>query len=99
MPGPERSRNFAIVDSGVSGASSWMHEPGVADGDHRLADALLLVGLLVHRLHAEGVAVEGDRLVEVGHGDADVVDGGEEMRGEGHAAMLAGAPRARGHGL
>ena len=27
MPGPERSRNFAIVDSGVSGASSWMHDP------------------------------------------------------------------------
>ena len=27
MPWPLRSRNFAIVDSGESGASSWMHEP------------------------------------------------------------------------
>ena len=27
MPGPLRSRNFAIVDSGDRGASSWMHEP------------------------------------------------------------------------
>ena len=26
MPGPDRSRNFAIVDSGESGARSWMHE-------------------------------------------------------------------------
>ena len=35
MPGPLRSRNFAIVDSGVSGASSWMHEPlGFDDVEH-----------------------------------------------------------------
>ena len=79
MPWPLRSRNFAIVDSGVSGASSWMQEPGVADPDHRLADALLLVDLLVEDLHAVGVAVERHRLVEVGHRDADVVDGGEEV--------------------
>ena len=26
-PGPDRSRNFAIVESGVSGASSWMQLP------------------------------------------------------------------------
>ena len=82
MPGPERSRNFAIVESGSSGASSWMQEPESPTADHRLADALLLVGLLVDGLHAEGVAVEGDRLVEVGHGDADVVDGGEQVRGQ-----------------
>lgn len=27
MPGPLRSRNFAIVDSGERGASRRMHEP------------------------------------------------------------------------
>ena len=32
--------------------------------------------------HAEGVAVERDRLVEVGHGDADVVDAHEQVRGD-----------------
>ena len=80
QPGPERSRNFAIVESGVSGASSCRHGAGVADGEHRLADALALVGLLVHDLEAEVVAVEGDRLVEVGHGDADMVDRGDQLR-------------------
>ena len=55
---------------------------GVADRDHRLAHALLLVGLLVGDVHAEGVAVVGDGLVQVGHGDADVVDRGEQVLGE-----------------
>ena len=91
-----------MVDSGVSGASSWMQEPGVADRDHRLAHALLLVGLLVHRLHAEGVAVERDRLVEVGHGDAHVVDGREEVAREGvrqaHAVIVLRAG-TRSHAL
>ena len=66
---------------------------GVADGHHRLADALLLVGLLVLDLHPEGVLVERDRLVEVGYGDADVVDAGEqvggEVQGSGHGGILA----------
>ncbi len=74
--------NFAIVDSGVSGASSWIRVSPFADGQHRLADALLLVGLLVHRLHAEGLGVERDRLVQVGDGDAHVVDGGEQLGGQ-----------------
>ena len=51
--------------------------PAVADGEHRLADALLLVDLLVHASQAEGSRVERDGLVEVGDGDADVVDAGE----------------------
>ena len=79
-----------------------MHEPDVADGDHRLADALLLVGLLVHGHHAEGVAVEGDRLVEVGDRDADVVDGGEQVAREGvgqaHAVIVL-RPGTRSHAL
>src|SRR4051794_32202769 len=69
----------------------------VADREHRLADPLLLVGLLVHRLDAEGPGVEGDRLVQVGDGDADVVDGREQVAREaglrviGHGAEHAAA--------
>ena len=59
-----------------------MHASGVADRDHRLAHALVLVGLLVPHLHAERVGVERDRLVEVGHGDADVVDAHEQVARE-----------------
>ena len=66
-----------------------MCEPESPTRDHRLAHALLLVGLLVGHVHAEGVAVEGDRLVEVGHGDADVVDGGEQVLGEVQGAVMA----------
>src|SRR5690606_16052153 len=46
-----------------------------------LAHPLLLVRLLVGDLHPEGVAVERDRLVQVGHRDADVVDAEEEVLG------------------
>src|SRR5215213_7383764 len=65
----------------------------VADGEHRLADALLLVRLLVHGVDAEGLGVEGDRFVEIGNGDADVVDRGEQLAGQsglvvGHAGIL-----------
>src|SRR3546814_5236092 len=52
------------------------------DLDHGLADALLLVDLLVGDLHAEGVAIEGDRLVQVRDGDADVVDADEQVLGD-----------------
>ena len=54
----------------------------VADRQHRLAHALLLVDLLVHALHAEVPRVERDRRVEVGHGDTDVVDRGEQVAGD-----------------
>src|SRR5699024_83968 len=66
---------------------------GVADAHHRLAHPLLLVDLLVRELHPVGVAVEGDGLVEVGHGDTDVVDGGEEIS---HASQPMDAPPGRG---
>ena len=71
---------------------------GVADGDHRLAHPLLLVGLLVHHGHAVGVAVEGHRHVEVGHGDADVVDRREQVFGNaqgrrGHGSIVTDRPR------
>ena len=52
-PGPLRSRNFAIGESGLSGASSWMHDLRVADGEHRLAYPRLLVDLLVHHVYVE----------------------------------------------
>ena len=91
--------NFAIVDSGRQRRQQLDAGLPVAHGQHRLADALLLVGLLVHRVHAEGLRVEGDRLVEVGDGDAHVVDGGEQPGGQagragvvlsvsGHAGIL-----------
>src|SRR5919202_540780 len=63
----------------------------VADGEHRLADALLLVHLLVHRVDAEGLGVEGQGLVEIRDGDAHVVDRGEQL------GRQAGA-RVGGHG-
>ena len=60
---------------------------GVTDRQHRLAHALLLVGLLVHEPQAQDVAVERDRFVQIGHGHAHVVDGGEHHReGLRHAA-------------
>jgi hypothetical protein len=73
-----------LGDGGLGGQRRQQLDAGlpVADGEHRLADALLLVGLLVHRVHAEGLRVEGDRLVEIGDGDAHVVDGGEQLRGQ-----------------
>jgi hypothetical protein len=49
----------------------------------------------VHGHHLEGVAVEGDGLVQVGNGDAHVVDGGEEVA---HAVIVLRS-WARGHGL
>ena len=68
-----------------------MHDPGVAHGHHGLADALLLVGLLVLDLHPERVPVQRDRLVEVGHGDADVVDAGEQVGGDVEGNSLRSA--------
>ena len=66
-----------------------MCSPGVADGDHRLAHPLLLVGLLVGHVHAERVAVVGDGHVEVRDGDAHVVDGGEQVLGQVRGAVMA----------
>ena len=101
MPWPLRSRNLAIVDSGSSGASSWMHEPGVADASIASRTPCSSLTSSWSDLHAVGVAVERDRLVEVGHGDADVVDGGEQVpdvaKLGGHGVMLYDS-RARGRG-
>ncbi len=76
IPGPLRSRNFAIVDSGVSGARSWRQPPvgRRADGEHRLPYPLFLIFLDVDAGHAEDAAVELDGLVEIGDGDPDVID-------------------------
>ena len=59
--------------------------------EHRLTHPLLLVHLLVQHGQAKGPAVEVDGLVEVGHGDADVVDARQE--GGGHGAMLSSDQR------
>jgi hypothetical protein len=73
----------------------------VADGQHRLADALLDVRLLVHARDAERVGVERDRGVEIGDGDADVIDLGEQAGGHGigrHRSIVA-TETACGRGL
>src|SRR6266550_120473 len=62
----------------------------VADRQHRLAHALLLVDLLGHRAQPEYVAVERDRLVEVRHRDADVVEPAEQ-----HPVIVARDVRLR----
>ena len=46
---------------------------GLAHGEHRLADSLFLVDLLVGHGHPEGSGVEVDGFVEVGNSDSDVV--------------------------
>jgi hypothetical protein len=51
----------------------------VPDGEHRLAYALVFVGLLVDHLESERRAIEREGGVHVGHGDADVVDAEEEL--------------------
>src|SRR5690606_36333516 len=66
----------------VEGSEQLDERSRLADRDHGLPDALLLVGLAVRDLHAEDVAVERDRLVQVRYGDTDVVDGGEEVGGD-----------------
>src|SRR5687767_2889381 len=79
-PGPPDE----LGDRGLGGQRGEQLDAGlpVADGEHRLADTLFLVGLLVHRVHAEGLRVEGDRLVEIRDGDAHMVDGGEQLCGK-----------------
>ena len=82
---------------GVSGASSWRRGVGVADRQHRLADALGLVDLFVHDLEAEVLGVEGHGLVEIGDGDADMVDRRDQV-GWQHRSIVAGSA-ASGHRL
>ena len=65
--------------SAVSGASSWIWVAGVAGlgtapGEHDLDDALLVVLLPVDDAQAEHLGMEGHGRVEVGDGEADVVD-------------------------
>ena len=54
----------------------------VADAEQHGLDALLLHGLAVLERHAQPLAVERDRLVEILDGDSDVIDpsehGGEQ---------------------
>src|SRR3712207_7854590 len=60
---PPRSTLFPYTTLFRSQGGEQLDARGaVADGEHRLADALLLVGLLVHRVDAERAGVEGDRL-------------------------------------
>ena len=53
-----------------------------AYGQHRLADALLLVDLLVQHDHAQMIVIPLDGHVQVRHGDADVIDGGDQRGGQ-----------------
>jgi hypothetical protein len=78
MPGPELGQELADRRVRRQWGEQLDARAGVPDGHHRLAHALLLVDLLVQAGHAVGVAVEGDGGVEVGHGDAHVVDHREQ---------------------
>ena len=100
-PGPERSRKRASVLCSVNGASSWSWAPATPAlrCEHRLGHPLLRVLLPVQQHQAEHRGVERDGPVEIGHGDAHVVDG-EQTRhlpdlGWLHAATLPRGPGAR----
>ena len=84
MPGPRLSMNFAIVDESSSGAINWSCAvpPCRRHGQHRLADSLVVVDFLMHQDHAEVVVVPGDRGVEVGDRDADVIEAGHQGGGQ-----------------
>ena len=60
--------------AGRAAGSRSCRPAAVARRQHGFAHPLLLVDLGVRGLEAEGFAVPGDRLVEVGDRDADVVD-------------------------
>ena len=68
---------------------------GAAHRQHRLADALLLVDLLVQHDHAEVVVVPLDGGVQVGDRDADVVD----CRHQGGGQNRAGIDLLGGHNV
>ena len=74
-PGPRLARN---LPTGVSVAErrEQLHVV-LADVEQHRLDALLGDHLAVHQLHAVGGRVELERRVEVGDGDADVVDAAE----------------------
>jgi hypothetical protein len=69
-------------------------DPRVADRQHGLPHLLPLVDLLVHEPEAEVLGVEGDRLVNIGYGDADVVDSSDQAGWE-HRSIVADDPAMR----
>jgi acetyl-CoA C-acetyltransferase len=68
---------------------------GSGEGQHRLANALFLVDLLVHRNHAEVVGVPGDSGVEIGHRDTHVIDSRHQIGAQWSSRVRL---RAGGHG-
>lgn len=66
------------TDRGVGGEGSKELDPGsgIAHGEHRLANTLFLVDLLVGHRQAECAGVEVDGVVEIGNRDPNVIDTG-----------------------
>jgi hypothetical protein len=90
--------NLPIVVVGSSGEQLHGGTLVVAGcAHHGLADALFLVRLDMGELEAQIVAVERDRLVEVGHGDPDVINRDHEwLEGVVHLSEdTAGIPVGR----
>jgi len=71
---------------------SWLHQldAGLAGGNHRRAHLLLLNGLFLDDLEAEGF-VELARLGDAADGDADVVDLGHMYRVQGTGHRVQGS--------
>ena len=80
MPGPRLARKRPTGVSSPVGAEQL--DPARADEDGGRLDALLGHGVAVLERRAEEPPVRLDRLVEIGHGEADVVDAPER-----HAAI------------
>ena len=72
-PGPRFATYFAIGESSAVASSSSMAR--LAGRDEVRADALRRDLLGRFDDEAERVAVERERVLEAGHGDADVIDG------------------------
>ena len=67
---------------------------GSGEGQHRLANALFLVDLLVYCNHAEVVGVPGDGSIEIRHRDTDMVDSRHQVGAERSSRVRL---RAGGH--
>ena len=88
-PGPRLARKRP--DRRVGGQRRQQLDVAVADVEQRGLDALLVDRLAVHERHPVGVAVDGDRGVEILDRDADVVDAAEHG-GECTLSRPCGSP-------
>ena len=97
-PGPLRSRNWPIVESGASGASSWRQEPESPTASIASRTPCSSLTSWCTQRMPKARRVEVDRGVEVGDGDADVVDPGDEGGGQRFHPPIVSAARRRAPG-